>query len=251
MFHSTADYFLIILIHKIQKSKMHNARNYRTTVHAALFCTKLLMGSTKYLKNKDLIFWGLANLPTVQPAQITVTSRLFFLMQSRVRLLVPPLRTPSPSWGDGGGPDKFMPWAECRDRLEACKDASLCWRLVGSVCRSHPDVCGSSWCWSLAACSTGCWLLVGCRSLRSSNSSLFSSSDSASSCLLRRSAPNRARMSHITRDSWPWMERSHNYMHQYSWWHVIFSIQSQSQPDLQITMSVLEKGLGAPIIISP
>lgn len=145
---------------------------------------------------------------------MTVTSRLFLLMQSRVRLLVPPLRDPSPSWGDGGGPDTFKPLAECSDRLEACKDVSLCWCLVSSACSSHPDVCWSSWCCSLAACSRGCWLLVGCRSLRSSSSSLFSSSASASSCLLRRSAPNRARMSHITRDSWPWMKRIQDNMHQ-------------------------------------
>lgn len=146
----------------------------------------------------------MANLQPVRSTQMTVTSRVFLLMQSRVRLLVPPLRTPSPSWGDGGGPDIFMAWAECSDRLEACKDASLCWCLVSSVCSSHPDVS----CWSLASC---CWLLVGCRFLRSSNSSLFSSSASASSCLLRRSAPNSARISHITRDNWPCKERTQDY----------------------------------------
>lgn len=142
-----------------------------------------------------------ANLSLAQSTQMTVTSRLFLLMQSRVRLLVPPLRTPSPSWGDGGGPDAFMAWADSGDRLEARKDACL---PVSSVRSSHWDVCCSPWFWSLAACSAGSWPLIGCRSLRSSNSSLFSSSASASSCLLTRSAPKRARMSHIRRDNWPW-----------------------------------------------
>lgn len=188
--------FLSLLIYSwiyfFKKSEVFIPETWELTVHThCIFFTKLL---AKYYKNKDLIFSGLAN----RSSQMTVTSRLFLLMQSRVKLLVPPLRVPSPSWGDGGGPDMCMAWAEGSDRLEACKDASLCWCLVCSVCSSHPGVCCS-----LDVCSTGCWLLVGCRSLRSSNSSLFSSSASASSCLLRRSAPNRARMSHITRDNWP------------------------------------------------
>ena len=143
---------------------------------------------------------------SVQSPQITVTSRFFLLMQSRVRLRVPPLRPPSPSCGDGGGPDPFIAWAGYRDRLEECKDAFLCRCLVASECSSHPGVGCAPWCCSLAVWSTGCWVLMGCRSLRSSSSSLFSSSASACSCRLRRSAPNRARMSHITRDNWSWRE---------------------------------------------
>lgn len=142
---------------------------------------------------------------------MTVTSRLFFLMQSRVRLRVPPLRTPSPSWGEAGGPAAQGAWAECRDRQEACNEASLCWCRGGSVWTSQVDDCWSLA--SLAACSAGGWLLVGWMSLSSSSSSLFSNSASASSCLLRRSAPSRARMSHITRDNWPCRKKNHPIRH--------------------------------------
>lgn len=126
--------------------------------------------------------------------QMTVTSRLFLLMHWRVKLRGP-FRSPSPSWGEEwpaqlGG--------EARDRLEACKGVSPGWRV-----RSMQGVCSSSWSWLLTDGSADCWFFVNCRSRRSSNSSLFSSSASANSCLLRRSAPNTACMSHITRDIWP------------------------------------------------
>lgn len=187
-------------LHKVQ-NKISNARCYRTNSANIKFSLMYVFGKWQILKKIKISV--VANLSLAQSTQMTVTSLLFLLMQSRVRLLVPPLRTPSPSWGDGGGPDAFMAWGDSRDRLEACKDGSLSWWLVSSVCSSHRDVCSSPWFWSLSACSAGSWPLIGCRSLRSSNSSLFSSSASASSCLLRRSAPNRARMSHIKRDIWP------------------------------------------------
>lgn len=127
---------------------------------------------------------------------MTVTSRLFLLMQSRVTLLVPPFRTASPSWGDAGGPNADMD----------CKGASLC-GCLDSLYNSHWDVCCSPWFRSLSAFSMGGRALDGCMSLRSSNSSLFSTSASASSCLLRRSAPNRALMSDIKQDNCPWEDR--------------------------------------------
>lgn len=139
---------------------------------------------------------SVVHLTLGQSTQITVTSRLFLLMQSRVTLLVPPFCTTSPSCGDAGGPDAHMD----------CKAVSLCCCL-DSPYNSHCDVCCSPWFRSLPRCSTGSRPLDGCMSLRSSNSSLFSTSASASSCLLRRSAPNRARMSHIKQDNCPWEDR--------------------------------------------
>lgn len=146
----------------------------------------------------DLAWYNrVANLTSAQSAQMTVTSRLFFLMQSRVTLLVPPFRTASPSWGDAGGPNAHMDW----------KVVSLCCCCLDSLYNSHGDVCCSPWFCSLSAFSTGGRPLDGCMSLRSSKSSLFSTSASASSCLLRRSAPNRALMSDIKQANCPWEDR--------------------------------------------
>lgn len=135
---------------------------------------------------------------------MTVTSRFFLLMQSSVRLLLPPLCAASLAWGDRGGLDALVAGADRSDKLQVCEDALLCCCLLGSLCNSQWEVRCSPWCCSLTACSTGICLLIGCRSLRISNSSLFSNSASASSCLLRCSAPSNALMSHITWDSWPW-----------------------------------------------